>query len=112
MLYAALDAAWLQEQEEVEARQIDGRSSGSYDASLKKLFQVYFFKGKVCMDGLEILDHAHQLQASHLIRTHLELYCLEKMELIDLGTLVCAITVSQRTISSETVTNLKIFYET
>jgi hypothetical protein len=36
----------LQEKEEVEATQIDGRSSGSYDASLKQIIPGIFFQGQ------------------------------------------------------------------
>lgn len=47
-LYTALDAAWLQEQEEIEARQRDGRSSKrvSNASSTPSIFQMTGYKGQ------------------------------------------------------------------
>jgi hypothetical protein len=45
-LYAALAAAWLQEQEEIEARQIDGRSSAGPENLTVPQVPGMFFQGQ------------------------------------------------------------------
>jgi hypothetical protein len=42
-LYAALDAAWLQEQEEVEARQFDGKVHGRSEATVERQTPGLYF---------------------------------------------------------------------
>jgi hypothetical protein len=42
-LYAALDAAWLEEQEEVEARQFDGKVHGRSEATVERQTPGLYF---------------------------------------------------------------------
>jgi hypothetical protein len=107
-----LDYAWLQEKEEVEARKIDGRSSGSYDYSLKQNFPGIFFQMQGMYGRPRNPGSRSSAPSKSPYKNSSGTGLSVKMELIDLGTLVCATTASQRTISSETVKNLKLFHET
>jgi hypothetical protein len=45
-LYAALDAAWLQEQEEVEARQFDGKVHDRSETTVERQILGLYFQGQ------------------------------------------------------------------
>jgi Zinc knuckle len=45
-LYAALDAAWLQEQEEVEPRQFDGKMHGRSETTVDRQIPGLYFQGQ------------------------------------------------------------------
>jgi Zinc knuckle len=45
-LYVALDAAWLQEQEEVEARQFDGKVHGCSENMVERQMPGLYFQGQ------------------------------------------------------------------
>jgi hypothetical protein len=45
-LYAPLDAAWLQEQEDVEARQFDGKVQGRSETTVERQIPVLYLEGQ------------------------------------------------------------------
>jgi hypothetical protein len=72
-LYAALDATWLQEQEEIEARQIDGKSSARLEPLSGSQISDLLFRDKAYMDVLANQVHDHQSHTNHQTSMHCRL---------------------------------------
>jgi hypothetical protein len=110
-LYAALDAAWLQEQEEVEARQFDGKVHGRSETTVVKQIPGLYFQGQGMYGRPKAPGYLSSAPSrSSIGNTSTALQ--ERMELIGLGSLDCATIVSRQIISFKIATNRAIFFVT